>query len=74
MSLIHNERVKHTCTYLNGIAIATFAVGSLAPLISAMNGSTATSPTGVALVSVICIAISIALHVAVRYFLGRLKP
>ena len=32
MSLIHNERIKLRATYLNGLAIAVFAVGSLAPL------------------------------------------
>ena len=33
MSLIHNERTQLTATYLNGIAIAIFAVGGFAQAI-----------------------------------------
>ncbi|WP_053078538.1 hypothetical protein [Methylobacterium tarhaniae] len=33
--LVSNEQAKLTATYVNGIAIATFAVGCLAPLIAA---------------------------------------
>ena len=38
MSLVHNEQAKLTATYVNGLAIAMFAVGGLAPLVAA--GST----------------------------------
>lgn len=31
MTLIHNEQAKLTATYINGLAIATFALGALAP-------------------------------------------
>jgi hypothetical protein len=34
MSLVHNERTKLTATYINGLAIAVFAVGGLAPILS----------------------------------------
>ncbi len=34
-TLISNEQAKLTATYVNGVAIATFAVGCLAPLIAA---------------------------------------
>ncbi|UHC17350.1 hypothetical protein LRS73_05495 [Methylobacterium currus] len=33
--LISNEQAKLTATYVNGIAIAIFAVGCLAPMIAA---------------------------------------
>lgn len=39
MSLIHNERAKLTATYINGIAIAIFAVGSFAPALNTSPGS-----------------------------------
>jgi hypothetical protein len=34
MSLIENERTKLTAAYLNGLAIAIFAIGGLAPFFS----------------------------------------
>ena len=34
MSLVYNERIKLSATYLNGMAIAIFAVGGFAPLIA----------------------------------------
>lgn len=34
--LVRNERDKLTATYINGVAIALFAVGGLAPMISAV--------------------------------------
>ncbi len=32
LRVVHNERTKLAATYMNGIAIATIAVGGLAPL------------------------------------------
>jgi hypothetical protein len=38
MSLVHNERVKLTATWLNTLASATATVGVLAPLASIIYG------------------------------------
>lgn len=37
--LVSNERLKLLATFMNGIAIAVFAVGGLAPLFSGLYGS-----------------------------------
>ena len=44
MSLVHNEQTKLRATYLNGLAIATFAVGSLAPIVALLSGTSAAPP------------------------------
>ena len=70
MSLIHNERVKLSATYLNGVAIAVFALGSLAPLFSYIYSAEATQPPWVtAVVSIICAFVSAAIHYGARYAL-----
>ncbi|MFT0859330.1 amino acid transporter [Ancylobacter sp. G4_0304] len=73
MSLIHNERTKLSATYLNGVAIAVMAVGGLGPVVSVLNGGSA-SAASVAAVSVICLAGSITLHFLARRLLGSLEP
>lgn len=41
---IHNERLKLTATWFNGIAIAVFAVGGLAPLFTMLYGDRPLTP------------------------------
>lgn len=60
---IRNERLKLLANYLNGLAIATFAVGGLAPLIAAATSNNAPSWPAV-MISVICISTSVGLHLA----------
>ena len=75
MSLIHNERTKLTATYLNGVAIALFAVGSLAPIFSyAFSPSSAQPLWLVASAAAICLGASVALHWAARRILKGLVP
>lgn len=72
MSLVHNERTKLTATYLNGIAIALFAVGSLGSLFAGLNSpSGVTTFTGVLIG--ICLPVSVALHWVARMVLRGLK-
>lgn len=85
--LIANERAKLTATYLNGIAIALFAVGGLAPLIAIGNSIRDFDPglsTGVAhfqinysgaslLISLVCFGGSAVLHSAARRALRTLR-
>ncbi len=65
MYLIRNERLKLFATYLNGLGIAVFAVGGLAPVLSMLNGTLPASSTViVAIVGTICFLVSAALHYA----------
>ncbi|MCL4217739.1 MAG: amino acid transporter [Candidatus Hydrogenedentes bacterium] len=73
MSLIHNERVKLTATYMNGMAIAIVAVGGFAPMVSFASGSPI-RPLTLIVMGVGCLAVSVALHYGARKFLGRLQP
>ena len=73
MSLVHNERTKLTATWLNGISIAMFAVGGLAPPLSGLYGNA--GPTAlVALISVVCFAAAGGLHFMARHVLKSLRP
>jgi hypothetical protein len=75
MSAIHNEQTKLTATYLNGLAVALFGVGGLAPVFSYIFGSVAGQPLwAVALVAVICILVSAILHFTARRILTGLIP
>ena len=74
MSLIHNEQIMLTATYLNGLASAVLAIGGFAPLVSYAYGADGQSPGAVAAISLICLLASVALHLADRRILGRLRP
>ena len=75
MPLVSNEQTKLTATYLNGLAIALFAVGGLAPVFSYAFGSIAGQHWwAVALGAVICLGVSVALHLMARYVLRSLVP
>lgn len=69
---IHNERIKLLATYLNGIGIAIFAVGGLAPIISSLYGQSAPSLILI-LVSLICFFVSAVLHYVASTVLKRMK-
>ena len=75
MSLVHNERVKLTAAWLNGMASAAVAAGVIAPLVAAFYGLTSVpvSTSGLLLGAVLWFAASGALHVAARHILGRLR-
>ena len=74
MSLVHNERTKLTATYLNGLAIALFAVGGLAPIFSRAFGEGARPLWTLATAAVICLVGSAALHLWARRILKGLIP
>lgn len=72
-STIHNERLKLLATFLNGIGVAVFAVGGLAPVFSSLYGQN--GPTlFLMLVSTICFLTACALHYSASTVLKRLKP
>lgn len=73
MSLVRNEQAKLTANYLNGVAIALFAVGGLAQVLSLLNGDR--GPTPLMFVGIgICIVASTALHFIARRILRGLEP
>lgn len=71
MNLVHNERIKLSATWLNGLATAAVAVGSIAPSIAAVTG--ATSPILAAGLALFWLLIGAGLHFTARALLGRLR-
>ena len=71
MNLVHNELAKLTATYVNGLAIAIFAVGGLAPLFTSLYAASSAPISGwaIALISTVCFVGSGALHLLARQFL-----
>ena len=74
LKTVHNERIKLAATYMNGIAIATVAVGGLAPIaqnhFEAMSGA----QIAVSLVKLaLCLAASGGLHLGASFLLRSLK-
>lgn len=74
--LVANERRKLSATYLNGVAVAVFAVGGFAPFISTVlaSGSGSQNPLLVFGVMAICWMVSGAIHSAARASLKGLQP
>lgn len=73
MSLIHNEQTKLTATFLNGMALAIFAVGGLGPMVTAAYGERGPSFFLLAM-ALYCLAAAFALHFMARRILRRLEP
>lgn len=75
-ALIANERAKLTATYLNGLAIAIFGVGGLAPIFSVvLSRAPGAVPTvTLSLNTCVCWIVSAGLHSLGRRFLARLTP
>ena len=75
MSTARTEQIKLTATYMNGLAIAFFALGVLAPAFSIFYGAgnyvfTLNSGIGV----LVCFFGSITLHLMARRSLRGLEP
>jgi hypothetical protein len=73
MNLVENEQTKLTATYFNGLSVALFGVGTLAPVLSYAFGQHGPQPFWLVLAaSMICFAISGAIHLYARYHLKGL--
>ncbi|PSH70994.1 amino acid transporter [Phyllobacterium brassicacearum] len=73
MTTVYNEQKKLTATWLNGLSVASYAVGGLAPLASSIYNASGPSVL-IALGTVICIMFATALHLHARRTLKGLKP
>lgn len=71
LKLIRNERAKLTATWVNGLAIASVAVGGIAPTVAIFSG-TASPLTALGLLSVWTILAG-GLHLVARRLLGGLR-
>jgi hypothetical protein len=73
MKTVHNERLKITAAFLNGLAVAIFAIGGLTPAVQAGRMRFESEPwSGTILVVVICAGVAGILHLAARELLGGL--
>lgn len=63
--MIRNEQIKLTATFINGLAVATFAVGGLAPMFSTVYGNNSVTWTLLALCG-ICFLSALGLHMVAR--------
>jgi hypothetical protein len=56
------ETIKLRATYLNGLAIAIFGVGALAPIVKVFDGESSQPMWPIASAALVCILISFGLH------------
>lgn len=73
MSQIHDERVKLSATWLNGLSIAIFAVGGFAPMLTRLYDGRALDKSLLAIAAG-CFLAAFAIHLMARDILRRLKP
>ena len=73
MSLVHNEQVKLTATFLNGVAQGVFAVGCLGPIVAMLLGTVPFGPIPPG-VAAACWVLASVLHLMARRVLRRLTP
>lgn len=74
LNLIRNERLKLSATYLNGLAVTLFAIGTFGPVIANFNGAASSITVAAAVVSFICGTVSVVLHYVASRLLGGLRP
>jgi hypothetical protein len=71
-NLVRNERTKLTATYLNGVAVAMLAIGTLAPLISSFSTAEGVPTVATAVICSVCVFASGVLHLLARRLLKGL--
>jgi hypothetical protein len=72
---VHNERLKLTASWLNAVATALMAAGVFAPVASQIYGfgSNRADKSLVLISSVLCVTLSLGLHLIGRQLLGGLE-
>ena len=75
MSLVFNERTKHTASWFNTLATALITAGAFAPAAALAYGLSVPAVTAgyVILLVLVCVGSGVALHWAGRLLLGRLR-
>ena len=71
---VRNERLKFTASWLNAVATALMAAGVFAPVAAQIYGfgSIRANETQAFVSSVVCVAVSLVLHLIGRQLLGGL--
>ena len=69
VALVSNERTKLLATYINGLAVASAAIGGISQAVTAASGTASPQILGV----IGWIVISLGLHVGAQVILGRLQ-
>jgi hypothetical protein len=70
--LVNNERLKLLATFVNGLGIATFAVGALGPTISGLSRADTHNPLAI-LTTLICFLGALILHYLASIILKGLR-
>lgn len=70
--LVRNEQAKLSAAYVNSVAIAIFAAGVLAPVVSAVAGSLSTGAPQLGGIATCCLTASGGLHYLARRMLRGL--
>jgi hypothetical protein len=75
MSIVHNERIKLTANWINGLATAIVTAGALAPLAAVIYGLSSMALPGayLSLLVAVCFSMGLIIHFGARAILGRLS-
>ena len=74
MKTVHNERLKLSATFLNGVAIAGLAIGGFTPAVQAMRAPGPPAEwSRVLITAAVCFCGSVILHFAARSLLRGLR-
>lgn len=74
MPTVHNERIKLSAAFLNGVAIGVFVIGTFTPVVQIAREPAIDGTAGLTLaLGGICIVAAAGLHSAARAILGRLR-
>lgn len=68
---IDNERLKLTCTWINGLSLAIFAAGVVLPVVNLIVGISHSNIGSVAMVSGICLIVTVGIHLYAKRLLGE---
>lgn len=68
---IGNEKLKLTCTWINGLSLAIFAAGVVLPTINFIIGNSQSGPGATAVLCVVCFVIAVSVHLSAKSLLGE---
>lgn len=68
---ISNEKLKLTCTWINGLSLAIFAAGVVLPVVNLAIGSLQSDIGAVAILSGVCLILTVSIHWSGNRLLGE---